>query len=880
MKFSHSIQFNAVPDWSSHYISYSNLKKLIYQLEKQLNQSNGSTHKQADAESSPLLTQSQTWDNPDQIFTRKLDDELEKVCSFYQLKELEIFGEVDAILRDVREFQEEHEAGEQEGEGHGVRRQSVWARARQQSIFKSFTAKDAGGFKGRRRSSTLGTRESRAALREEENEDSASDDDGANEGTALTKSTTSDTRPGTKGKDRRQSVAEHSNSADLNSSIEFRRRQSVPFHDLNDDAMQALYDEGITLKKRIVNVYVSVNELRSFVQLNEKGFGKVLKKYDKVLDRNLKTGYVNANVKTAEPFQQHAQDSLSEQVARLEEGYASIVTHGDADAARRELRLHLREHVVWERNTVWREMIGIERKAQAANLGIRNTMLGQDTDPKKARLQGDNDGDGAVKEVVTPVGRYRCPTFLVSGTFWVLVLCCVVFAVLLGVRFMEKEEQQNCLALVVFVSLLWATEAIPLFVTSLLVPFLVVVLRVVRSDAPPHNRLPSKQAAGFIFAAMWTPVIMLLLGGFTIAAALSKYNIAKILATTVLSKAGTKPRTVLLTSMGVAMFASMWISNVAAPVLCFSIVQPILRNLPSDSDMSKALILGIALASNMGGAASPIASPQNLIALQNMEPQPGWGIWFFVALPVCIISILLIWLLLLVTFRPGRGTTIVPIRPMKDRFTGLQWFISLTTLATIVLWCVSHQLEGVFGDMGVIAIIPIALFFGTGVLTKEDFNNFLWTIIILAAGGLALGKAVNSSGLLTTIALSITREVGGLGLYSMTLVFCALIAVVATFISHTVAALIILPLVREVGLGMKDPHPNLLVMASVLMASAAMGLPTSGFPNMTAIMMEDSLTGRRYLGVRHFLTRGVPSSLLAYGVVVTVGFGCMRLVGF
>ena len=72
---------------------------------------------------------------------------------------------------------------------------------------------------------------------------------------------------------------------------------------------------------------------------------------------------------------------------------------------------------------------------------------------------------------------------------------------------------------------------------------------------------------------MWTPVIMLLLGGFTIAAALSKYNIAKMMATFVLSKAGTKPRTVLLTSMGVAMFASMWISNVAAPVLCFSIIQ-------------------------------------------------------------------------------------------------------------------------------------------------------------------------------------------------------------------------------------------------------------------------------------------------------------------
>jgi phosphate transporter len=66
---------------------------------------------------------------------------------------------------------------------------------------------------------------------------------------------------------------------------------------------------------------------------------------------------------------------------------------------------------------------------------------------------------------------------------------------------------------------------------------------------------------------------MLLLGGFTIAAALSKYNIAKMMATFVLSKAGTKPRTVLLTNMFVAMFASMWISNVAAPVLCFSIIQ-------------------------------------------------------------------------------------------------------------------------------------------------------------------------------------------------------------------------------------------------------------------------------------------------------------------
>ncbi|KAH0101048.1 hypothetical protein KCU66_g15068, partial [Aureobasidium melanogenum] len=79
---------------------------------------------------------------------------------------------------------------------------------------------------------------------------------------------------------------------------------------------------------------------------------------------------------------------------------------------------------------------------------------------------------------------------------------------------------------------------------------------------------------------------------------------------------------------------------------------------------------------------------------------------------------------------------------------------------------------------------------------------------------------------------------------------------------------------------MSDPHPNLLVMGSVLMASAAMGLPTSGFPNMTAIMMEEPNIGRRYLQVKHFITRGVPASILAYAVIISVGYGLMLAVGF
>jgi phosphate transporter len=756
-----------------------------------------------------------------------LDSELDKICSFYRLKEFEIYGEVTSLLKDVETYEAETQGVDMEDVIETENRKRAH---RSSSIFSVL-----GGRK--RRTSTMSV----SIEEEDEIDDSDSDLD---EAQPLKRKPSTKQRSksvwNTNSNSNQSAMADSREDLTSFSSRETgnvsRRRPSIAMeleHE-HPEQLSALYDSGISLKKRTISIYVSLCELKSFIQLNHTGFKKAVKKYDKVCNRDIRREYMEKVVAPAYPFRDSTMTHLDANIAKVEKIYADVVTKGDVSAARRELRLHLREHVVWERNTVWREMIGIERKSQAANFGIRQTLLGASEDPLKARLQGDAQGSD-MKELRTPIGKYHFPKWLFSSNVFALVIIVAIFVALLSVDIMKKPEQQNCLAMLVFVSLLWATEVIPLFVSSLLVPFLVVVLRIMRSEDKPHHRLDAKDATRAVFAAMWTPVIMLLLGGFTIAAALSKYHIAKMMATFVLSKAGTRPRTVLITNMFVGMFLSMWISNVAAPVLCFSIIQPMLRNLPADSHFSKALILGIALASNIGGAASPIASPQNIIALQNMRPNPSWGIWFFIALPVCIISIFLIWVLLLITFRPGRGTTIVPIRRMKDKLNGIQYFIIATTIVTIALWCASHQLEGVFGDMGVIAIIPLVLFFGTGILTKEDFNNFLWTIIILAAGGLSLGKAVASSGLLHTIATAITERVSHLSIYGVLVVFACLILVVATFISHTVAALIILPLVQQVGAGMKEPHPNLLVMGGALMCSAAMGLPTSGFPNMSKL---------------------------------------------
>lgn len=126
-----------------------------------------------------------------------------------------------------------------------------------------------------------------------------------------------------------------------------------------------------------------------------------------------------------------------------------------------------------------------------------------------------------------------------------------------------------------------------------------------------------------------------------------------------------------------------------------------------------------------------------------MDPKIDWGRWFAVSLPVSGVSIILIWLLLLVSYRParlpdatetsfassiglgnggrkGEILEIKSIRPSRERFSPKQWYVAVVTLGTIILWCVESLIEDYVGDMGVIAIIPILAFFGTGVLKKVN----------------------------------------------------------------------------------------------------------------------------------------------------------------
>lgn len=480
----------------------------------------------------------------------------------------------------------------------------------------------------------------------------------------------------------------------------------------------------------------------------------------------------------------------------------------------------------------------------------------------------------------TPLGTFVVPSFFTIGTLQ-LALSLLVFVLLLkapALRMFDRVEVQNCFALLVLCTSLWVTEVVELFVTSLLVPFLIVTLRVAREGEGEGRRLSAPETSKWIFSQMFAPNISLLLGGFTLAAALSKYGIDKVLATRVLQYAGSRPSVVLLAHMLVACFASMWISNVAAPVLMFSLVQPILRNLPPKSPYATSMVMGIALASNIGGQTSPIASPQNLIALQYMDKPLGWVQWFGITIPVSGVSLLVLWMLLLWSFGTGSGVHIKRIPESDHTFTLKQWFISGVCVGTIVLWCFQNQIQAMVGDMAVTAMIPLVLFFGTGILTKEDFNNFLWTIVFLAMGGIALGKAVASSGLLKSLDAFVQDRVNGLPLWGIMLILVAVGLVVATFISHTIAAVLLVPIAAQMGANLADPHPRLLIMATTLTSSAAMGLPVSGFPNMTAINLEDEV-GHHYVSVRTFLRVGIPASILATLIIATLGYAIMLFLG-
>ncbi|KAF5379679.1 hypothetical protein D9615_005804 [Tricholomella constricta] len=853
MKFSSSLKFNAVSDWWDEYIAYDALKKHIYQLEKRQHGDNLPYRDlEANEQESPLLGHVAR-SGTDVLFEPLLNKELRKIERFYETQEKELLEEV-ADLEELVSKQEESgldaadryfdhpdvdEFDEDDDDIVVVYVSSLVTYPSERNVpflIKVFTAI------GSAHDPAESSRQHRLSISSVDTIDS--------EGTPRSPTIARlANKIGTLGETLKDSFTS----------------AAIPESDtIWTSKSNYAYDTRLLFKRKITTLYVAVSNLKSYVEVNQAGFRKILKKYDKVTYSELQDRYLHHVVEKSYPFTQEAKDHINGALQRLADLYTRCVTRGDRQRALQQLKLHQRENIAWERDTVWRQMIAQQRRGEVED------------EPMTIGALYKKPGPGLFF-IPTPLGTIRVTKKMIYK-----IIAGIIFVTLLNVPVVEGVQANRCFAILMFCTFLWATEAIALFVTSMFVPLLLVVLQVIQNDEGVPLSRPA--ATKWVFSVMFSPTIMLLIGGFTISSALSKTNIDRVLITKVLSMAGSRPSTVLLAFMGVSCFASMWISNVAAPTLCFTLIRPILRNLPPKSAFGPCLILAIALAANIGGQSSPISSPQNLIALQAMEPPLDWARWFAVALPVSGLSILLIWGMLLVSYRPARAPDgegyieIKQIRATKERFTHKQWWVTIVCLVTIALWCVAHQIEDYVGDMGVIAIVPIVAFFSTGVLKKDDFEQFMWTIVFLAMGGIALGKGVMSSGLLGVVDVILRDAVEGLSLYNVVLILSPVVLIISTFISHTIASVLLVPIAKEVGSNLPGNHRNLLIFITGLICSAGMGMPVSGFPNQTAATQEDEL-GELYLTNVDFLKNGVPASIVATAVVSTVGYLLMLAVG-
>ncbi|KAI9355693.1 SPX domain-containing protein [Zopfochytrium polystomum] len=888
MKFSHSIQLNSKVEWQDCEYAYSNLKKWIYLIEKaklglvtlprsyreadpsiflsaltqQQQQQHQTPRMSTDDEEAPLLSA-----NPDHIappaeaiesfFREALDDQLDKIVQFYANASREIFAEIEAFAADVTEFETPHDSQML------VAQQTRLTPVPELDVPPMTSLPEA-----------LATP------------------------SAPSVAITPRSRPSLS-RLRRFSTSSSPSLASAEPGTPVSTAWSIFYGHDENKALQSKF------RKQGVACYVSLNELDDYRELNHTGFAKILKKYEKVTGQRLKQVYM-AKVNAALPFCTSAVAKLRDEIDAVVRLYARVAAEGSTTQASKELRATLRDHIVWERNTVWRDMVEQERRT--ASLNVRRKSVSRESDTA-VRCCG-------CTLSVPRLFTYRTLTF---------TLFVGIFACLVSFEFFDTVEQQNCLAILFLASSLWAFEVLPLFATALLIPLLVVTLRVMREivklpdGTAEYHRMDAKAAAKRVFSEMFSGVIILLLGGFSLAAALSKHHIAKGVASVVLGLAGSQPKFVLLANIFLSTFLSMWISNVAAPAVCFSLIAPILRNLPSRSPYAKSLILGIALAANVGGMASPISSPQNIVAigtLSDMHLSVSWPEWFAIALPVCFVIDLGIWLILLLVYRPetafyvqkstvpasssatlpstGLGIStdqvavVESVPPqqsasgkffVKNPITLTQVFVLFITIVTIGLWCVESSIEAYVGDMGIIALVPIVAFYGTGILSKDDWNSQLWNVVALAMGGICLGKAVDSSGLLANITSKMTPYLSTLSPYMSLVLMSMVVLVVTSFISHTVGALIILPVVAQIGANMPDPQPRLLVMSIALICSGAMGLPVSSFPNMNAISQEDS-TGEPWLSVLDFIKVGLVASVVACGAIVGVGYQVMIFMGF
>lgn len=436
-------------------------------------------------------------------------------------------------------------------------------------------------------------------------------------------------------------------------------------------------------------------------------------------------------------------------------------------------------------------------------------------------------------------------------------------------------EANGVLAATAWIAIWWVTEAIPIAATALL-PIVLFPL----TGAVALQSTTVQYGHRYIF---------LYIGGFLIAIGIEKWGLHRRIALNIIRLIGTNVSSIILGFMVATAGLSMWISNTATAVMMLPIGMAIvaqLRDNPKtdaneNENFGKALMLSIAYSASIGGMATLIGTPPNLVlagVVQEIyDVEVSFLQWLAFGLPISLLLLALCWLYLTrvafklhdKSFPGGRDEIQAHLHALKQ----FSWeeklllgVFSLTAIAWIGRSFVQQLGWFLLLDDTIIAMIGgLCLFLvpsrsvdkdgkREALLSWEDTNKLPWGIVLLFGGGMALAEGFKSSGLADWIGNQ-TTLLESVSLLLLVLILVAAVNFLTEITSNLATTSMLLPILASMAVSM-DVHPFLLMVGATVAASCAFMLPVATPPNAVVF-------GSGYLRIPDMVRVGIWMNLIS-----------------
>lgn len=436
-----------------------------------------------------------------------------------------------------------------------------------------------------------------------------------------------------------------------------------------------------------------------------------------------------------------------------------------------------------------------------------------------------------------------------------------------------SEQGHAVLATTIWIAVWWVTEAIPIAATAL--------LPIVLFPLTGGMNLASTTAS---FGHKY---VFLYLGGFLIAIGIEKWNLHRRIALTIIAFIGSDTRKIILGFMIATAFLSMWISNTATSVMMLPIGLAIIKQLKDNPDtdedenliFGKALMLGIAYSASIGGIATLIGTPPNLVLAGIIESTYGYEItfleWFQFGLPVALLLLIFCWYYLTrIAYKfkqvdfPGGLKEIQRLKSNLGIISKEERRVGFVFILAALCWISrSFILQPLFPgiDDTIIAILfGITLFIIPSKNNKEpllnwkDTLNLPWGIILLFGGGMALAKAFDESGLALWLG-NLMTEFGGFPFFILLLLLITAVNFLTEITSNLATTAMLLPVLAPMALEV-GVHPFGLMVGAAVAASCAYMLPVATPPNAVVF-------GSGYLRIPDMVSKGIVLNLFSILVI-------------